>query len=89
MDLCQNLQTDMEYIAEKIWGKTHCFIGNADTRILLNGSKDDIFREVKRCVDIGKKCPGFFMAVGNHIPANTPVENALYYNEVFEQLRSR
>ena len=80
--------TDMEYIAEK-YGKTHCFIGNADTRILLNGSKDDIFREVKRCVDIGKKCPGFFMAVGNHIPANTPVENALYYNEVFEQLRSR
>ena len=55
----------------------------------MNGSKDDIFREVKRCVDIGKKCPGFFMAVGNHIPANTPVENALYYNEVFEQLRSR
>lgn len=36
-----------------------------------------------------EKCPGFFMAVGNHIPANTPVENALYYNEVFEQLRSR
>ena len=29
------------------------------------------------------------MAVGNHIPANTPVENALYYNEVFEKLRRR
>lgn len=80
--------TDMKYIAEK-YGKTHAFIGNADTRILLNGSKEEIYEEVKRCMDIGKKCPGFFMAVGNHIPSNTPVENALYYNEVFEKLRKR
>lgn len=80
--------TDMNYIAEK-YGRTHVFIGNADTRILLRGTKEDIYNEVKRCVDIGKNCPGFFMAVGNHIPANTPVENALYYNEVFEKLRKR
>lgn len=80
--------TDMKYVAEK-YGKTHAFIGNADTRILLNGSKEEIYEEVKRCMDIGKKCPGFFMAVGNHIPSNTPVENALYYNEVFEKLRKR
>lgn len=80
--------TDMKYIAEK-YGKTHSFIGNADTRILLNGTREDIYQEVKRCMDIGKQCPGFFMAVGNHIPPNTPVENALYYNEVFEKLRRR
>lgn len=80
--------TDMAYIAEK-YGKTHSFIGNADTRILLTGSKEDIYNEVKRCMDIGKKCPGFIMAVGNHIPSNTPVENALYYNECFEKLRRR
>jgi hypothetical protein len=80
--------TDMKYIAEK-YGKTHVFIGNADTRILLSGSKEDIYSEVKRCMDIGKSCPGFFMAVGNHIPANTPVENALYYNEVYEKLSRR
>ncbi|MFI3326133.1 MAG: uroporphyrinogen decarboxylase family protein [Clostridia bacterium] len=80
--------TDMKYIAEN-YGKTHSFIGNADTRILLKGTKEDIYNEVKRCIDIGKDCPGFFMAVGNHIPANTPIENALYYNEVFEKLRKR
>ena len=62
----------MSYIAEK-YGKTHSFVGNADTRILLNGTREDIEREVKRCMDIGKNCPGFIMAVGNHIPANTPV----------------
>lgn len=80
--------TNMEYIAEK-YGKTHSFIGNADTRILLRGTKEDIYNEVKRCMDIGKKCPGFFMAVGNHIPSNTPIDNALYYNEAFEKLRKR
>lgn len=80
--------TDMRYIAEK-YGKTYAFVGNADTRILLSGTKADIYNEVKRCMDIGKNCPGFFMAVGNHIPPNTPVENALYYNEVYEELSKR
>jgi len=27
--------------------------------------------------------------VGNHIPPNTPVENALYYNQVYEELSKR
>lgn len=80
--------TDMAYIAEK-YGKTHSFIGNADTRILLSGTKDDIYKEVKRCMDIGKNCPGFFMAVGNHIPSNTPIENAIFYNDVYEELSRR
>ncbi|MBN1347841.1 hypothetical protein JXJ21_00380 [candidate division KSB1 bacterium] len=76
--------TDMALIAEK-YGGTHVFIGNADTRILLYGSKAQICAEVERCMKIGKSCPGFFMAVGNHIPANTPVESVLYYNEVYEE----
>lgn len=80
--------TDMQYIADK-YGKTHSFIGNADTRVLLSGTKEDIYAEVKRCMDIGKKYPGFFMAVGNHIPPNTPVDNALYYNEIYEKLSRR
>jgi len=80
--------TDMAYIAQR-YGKTHVFIGNADTRVLLYGSREEIRAEVQRCMEIGKNCPGFFMAVGNHIPANTPVENALYYNQVYEELCRR
>ena len=80
--------TDMSYIAEK-YGKTHSFIGNADTRVLLSGTKDDIYAEVKRCMDIGKKYPGFIMAVGNHIPSNTPVESCLWYDEFCKQLGRR
>lgn len=80
--------TDMKAVAEK-YGRTHCFVGNADTRVLLGGNRDAIRAEVQRCMDIGKSCPGFIMAVGNHIPSNTPVENALYYNEVYEELAHR
>jgi uroporphyrinogen-III decarboxylase len=80
--------TDMAYIAER-YGQKLAFIGNADTRILLNGDHKAIREEVERCMAIGKKYPGFFMAVGNHIPPNTPVESALYYNQVYEELSHR
>ena len=80
--------TDMNYIAEK-YGRTHVFIGNADTRVLLYGNRDDIYAEVKRCMDIGKKYPGYFMAVGNHIPPNTPVDSCLFYNEAYEKSSRR
>jgi hypothetical protein len=80
--------TDMAYIADK-HGQTHVFIGNADTRILLDGSMAEIRDEVKRCMYIGKPFPGFFMAVGNHIPSNTPVESVLYYMQVYEALSRR
>ncbi len=80
--------TSFEYIVEH-YGQTHVIVGNADTRILLRGPKEDIRAEVERCMNLGKSCPGFFMAVGNHIPANTPLENVLYYNEVYEELSRR
>jgi uroporphyrinogen-III decarboxylase len=80
--------TDLEYIAEH-YGQTHVLIGNVDTRVLLTGSKEQIRAEVERCVAIGRDCPGYFMAVGNHIPPNTPVESALYYNQVYEELSCR
>ncbi|MGD8238607.1 MAG: uroporphyrinogen decarboxylase family protein [Armatimonadota bacterium] len=80
--------TSLEYIVEK-YGQTHVIVGNADTRILLSGTKADIRAEVERCMSLGRECPGFFMAVGNHIPANTPVESAIYYNQVYEELCRR
>lgn len=80
--------TDMALVAER-YGRTHAFLGNADTRILLDGTRDQIRAEVERCMRIGKDCPGYFLAVGNHIPPNTPIENARYYNECFESLANR
>jgi hypothetical protein len=79
---------DMKGFAEK-YGQTHAFIGNVDTRVLLSNNKGAIRAEVQRCMDIGKDCPGFFLCVGNHIPPNTPVEAALYYNECYMEMRER
>ncbi len=80
--------TDLKAVVEG-FGKTHYFIGNADTRVLLCGSREDIRLEVKRCFDTAKDCPGFIFATGNHIPPNTPVESCLWYNEYYMQMRNR
>jgi uroporphyrinogen-III decarboxylase len=80
--------TDLKYMTEN-FGRNHFLIGNADTRILLNGSRQDITDEVGRCMRYGKPCPGYFMAVSNHIPANTPVEAALWYNEEYIRMSKR
>ncbi len=80
--------TDMEYIAKR-YGKTHGFVGNADTRILYYGDKEDIRKEVMRCMNIGRDCPGFIMAVGNHIPPNTPIDSCLWYDEFCKEYGRR
>jgi hypothetical protein len=77
--------TSLEVMVQK-YGKTHVIIGNAETRVLLSGTRPQIRAEVERCLALGRDCPGYFLAVGNHIPPNTPVENAIYYNQVYEEL---
>lgn len=80
--------TDLAYVVER-YGQTHIIIGNVDTRVLLTGTQAAIRREVERCMMLGKSCPGYFIGVTNMIPANTPVGNALYYNQVYETLCQR
>jgi len=79
---------DMEGFAKK-YGRTHGFVGNVDTRVLLQGDKRAVYNETKRVIDFGRKYDGFILAVGNHIPPNTPVDNALYYNDVYYSLRKK
>lgn len=71
------------------YGRTHVIIGNADTRILTFGTREDVRREVRRCIDSGRDCPGYFFAVGNHIPYNVPVGNAVACFEAYWQMRRR
>jgi len=80
--------TSLKRIAEK-YGKSKVIIGNIDTRILTFGTREQIFREVRRCADIGRGCPGYFFAVGNHIPHNVPLKNALYYLNLIKKLGRR
>jgi len=80
--------TDLGKVVEK-FGSTHVIIGNGDARVLTFGTKKQIRAEVERCMATGKNCPGYFMCISGHIPANVPVESAIYYNEVYQELSQR
>ncbi len=80
--------TDLETVVNKC-GKTHVIIGNADCRILTFGTKEQVYDEVKRCMDLGRDCPGYFFAVGNHIPPNIPIENAEACMKAYWEMRKR
>lgn len=80
--------TSLDSIIDR-YGREKSIIGNADCRILQYGTRDDIRAEVERCIRLGRNCPGYFMAVGNHIPNGIPTDNIHYFFEVFESLRKR
>jgi len=68
------------------YGRTHVIVGSeVDCRTMTFGTQDDIRREIDATLELAFECPGFFFAVGNHLPANIPLDNALFY---FDYLRS-
>ncbi len=76
--------TSLDYIVSR-YGKTHVIVGSkVDCRTLTFGTKDQIRAEIDATLKLAFDCPGFMFAVGNHIPSNVPVENALFY---FDYLR--
>jgi uroporphyrinogen-III decarboxylase len=69
------------------YGKTHCIVGSkVDCRTMTYGSKDEIKAEIDATLKLALDCPGFMCAIGNHLPSNVPVENALFY---MDYLRKR
>ncbi len=69
----------LEPIVEK-YGQTHAiFTSQSDCRTLAFGTRAQIQAEIDSTLALALKCPGFFYAVGNHMPANIPIENALFY----------
>lgn len=62
------------------YGRTHVIVGSkVDCRTLTSGTPDRIRAEVDATLELARSCPGFIVAVGNHIPSNVPVENGLFY----------
>lgn len=80
--------TDLEYVVAH-YGQSKVIIGNVDCRVLTFGDRDAIYAEVERCARLGRDCPGYFFAVGNHIPYNVPVENVAIYAEAIRELGER
>lgn len=62
------------------YGQTHVIMGSkVDCRTMTYGTKDEIQQQIDDTLAVARDCPGLFFAVGNHIPANVPLENALFY----------
>ena len=78
--------TDLDVFVKK-FGKSHVLMGSKlDCRTLTFEGEQRIAEEVDATIALAKDCPGFFFAVGNHIPSNVPVENALFF---MDYLRDR
>ena len=79
--LCFEPMTALEPVVAE-YGQTHCIMSSkVDARTLTFGSREDIRAEIDASLALAERCKGFMFAVGNHIPANIPIENALYYME--------
>jgi hypothetical protein len=77
---------ELEPVVEK-YGQSHAIVASkVDCRTLAHGAQDDLKAEVDGTLALAKRCPGFMFAVGNHLPADIPVSNALFY---YDYLRSR
>ncbi|MBI4557825.1 MAG: hypothetical protein HY706_09590 [Candidatus Hydrogenedentes bacterium] len=72
-------------VAER-FGKTHCIISSSvDCRTLTFGTRPQIQAQIDATLELAKDCPGFMFAVGNHIPSNVPLENALFFFDYLSQ----
>jgi hypothetical protein len=80
--------TSLERLVEG-YGQTHVIMGNIDSRILQFGKPEAIRAEVRRCADAGRDCPGFFFAVGNHIPYTVPIPSVECYLEAIGEYGAR
>ncbi|MFQ5841888.1 MAG: uroporphyrinogen decarboxylase family protein [Thermodesulfobacteriota bacterium] len=50
-------------------------IGNVDVKILAEGKKEDVEREVKRCIDTAAKYSAYILSTSCEVSPGTPMEN--------------
>ena len=87
--LCFEPMMALEPVVAK-YGKTNCIISSTvDARTLTFGSQAQIKAEVDATLALAKDCTGLMFAVGNHIPSNVPVDNALFYFDYLSERWSR
>lgn len=73
---------DLDRAAEEL-GKNVPIAGNVDpVEIVMNGTKEEIFGAVKRCIDAGKRAEkGYHLATGCDIPEQTKPEKVDWFME--------
>ena len=69
---------DLKWMAED-YGRKIALIGNADVKILTNGTTTDAVAEVERCVEQANGCPGYAFCASGTIAYNVPTANVEAY----------
>ena len=68
------------------YGQSHCLIGSdVDARTLTFGTQAEIAAQIDSSLALAQRCRGFIFAVGNHLPANIPLDNAIFYMDYLRQ----
>jgi uroporphyrinogen-III decarboxylase len=80
---------DFDRVVER-FGSSHVIVGSkVDCRTLTFGKPEDIAREIEATWQATQGCRGHMMAVGNHIPSNVPLSNALFYMDTVRRTWTR
>ena len=69
---------DIDWVLSRYGGKI-AVVGNANIDILTRGTVEDVRKEVIRCMNYGKRYPGYVMHVSGDMPHNVPLENMEAY----------
>lgn len=77
---------DLQWMADR-WGGKKVLIGNADTRLMTGGTREQAAREVERCVRTCGHLPGYFLNAGGQLPHTIPWENLKAYLDACRVLR--
>jgi uroporphyrinogen-III decarboxylase len=72
---------ELKELKEK-YGEKITLIGNVDcAKTLVYGSKEDIYKEVEKCINDAKDGGGFILSSSNSIHYNIPAKNFIYMIE--------
>ena len=66
--------TDWKAIKQK-YSESLCFMGGADLKKALRGTKEDVHQDVLRCIDTFAPGGGYILTSANHMPPDIPPEN--------------
>jgi len=71
---------DLREVKER-FGDKICLVGNVDPRIIEYGTKEDVAREVDRCLRDGARGGGYILSTSANVSTETNVENFVFMLE--------
>lgn len=75
--------TNWKAIAERHPRKV--LVGEGDNRVLSRNDRAEIEAHVRDMCEMGRRYPGYFLCIGNHIPWNVPPEAVKLYFDLSDQ----